>query len=318
MVDSAAMVNVRRVRGAGLSLFVTEYGERGRPTVVLVHGFPDTSAVWGPVAERLASDLHVVAYDVRGAGRSEAPEGRDGYALPMLVDDLAAVLDRTSPDAPVHLVAHDWGSVQGWEAVTTGLATRIASFTSISGPPLDHAGLWAREHRSLRPADLRQAIGQALHSWYIAYFHLPRLPELMARNARATNLWSAALQRMEHAPTDRYWPAATFGADFAHGVELYRANVRSRLRHPVARHTDVPVQLLVPLRDRYVRPALLAGLETWTSLMWRRPVDAGHWVIRTNPDDVARWVREVVAYIEDGIEAADLRRWRVGLTRPAA
>ena len=312
------MVNVRRLRGAGLSLFVTEYGERGRPTVVLVHGFPDTSAVWGPVADRLASDLHVVAYDVRGAGRSEAPQGRDGYALPMLVDDLAAVLDRTSPDAPVHLVAHDWGSVQGWEAVTTGLATRIASFTSISGPPLDHAGLWARERRTLRPADLRQAIGQALHSWYIAYFHLPWLPELTARSARAAHLWSAALHRVEHAPTDRYWPAATFGADFAHGLELYRANVRSRLRHPVVRHTDVPVQLLVPLRDRYVRPALLAGLESWTSLMWRRPVDAGHWVIRTNPDDVARWVREVVAYVEEGSETADLRRWRVVLTRPAA
>ena len=313
------MVIERRVRGAGLSLFVTEYGERGRPTVVLLHGFPDTSAVWGPVADRLASDLHVVAYDVRGAGRSDAPGGRDGYALPMLVDDLDAVLDQTSPDAPVHLVAHDWGSVQGWEAVTTkGLATRIASFTSVSGPPLDHAGLWAREHRSLRPVDVRQTIGQALHSWYIVYFHLPRLPELMARSARAADLWSAALHLMEHTPTDEHWPAATFGADFAHGVELYRANVCSRLRHPVARRTDVPVQLLVPLRDRYVSPALLSGLETWTSLMWRRPVGAGHWVIRTNPDDVARWVREVVAYVEDGTETPDLRRWRVELTRPAA
>jgi len=312
------MVIERRVRGAGLSLFVTEYGERGRPTVVLVHGFPDTSAVWGPVADRLGSDLHVVAYDVRGAGRSDAPAAREGYALPVLVDDLEAVVDQTSPDAPVHLVAHDWGSVQGWEAVTTGLATRIASFTSVSGPPLDHAGLWARERHSLRPADLRQTIGQALHSWYIAYFHLPLLPELMARSPRAAALWSAALHRVEHAPTDGLWPAATFGADFAHGVELYRANVRSRLRHPVARHTDVPVQLLVPLRDRYVRPALLSGLETWTSLMWRRPVEAGHWVIRTNPDDVARSVREVVAYVEDGTESADLRRWRVELTRPAA
>ena len=113
------MVIERRVRGAGLSLFVTEYGERGRPTVVLVHGFPDTSAVWEPVADRLASDLHVVAYDVRGAGRSDATRERDGYALATLVDDLDAVLDQTSPDAPVHLVAHDWGSVQGWEAVTT-------------------------------------------------------------------------------------------------------------------------------------------------------------------------------------------------------
>jgi len=313
------MVIQREVRGAGLSLFVTEFGERGRPTVVLVHGFPDTSTVWGPVANRLAPDLHVVAYDVRGAGRSDAPADRKGYALPVLVDDLEAVLDETSPDAPVHLVAHDWGSVQGWEAVTTkGLANRFASFTSISGPPLEHAGLWARRHRTLRPADLRQALEQALHSWYIAYFHLPLLPELMVRFGRATDLWAAALHRVEGAPTDGHWPALTFGADFSHGVELYRANVRDRLRHPVARQTDVPVQLVVPLRDRYVRPALLDGLEEWTSLMWRRPVDAGHWVIRTHPLEIAEWVREVVAYAEDGIESADLRRHRVQLTQPAA
>ena len=313
------MVSQRQVRAAGLSLSVTEYGERGRPTVVLVHGFPDTSSVWVPLAHRLSSELHVVAYDVRGAGHSGAPPSRGGYSLPRLVDDLEAVLDRTSPDAPVHLVAHDWGSVQGWEAVTTtGLANRFASFTSISGPPLEHVALWARAHRSLRPADLRETVGQALHSWYIAYFQLPWLPELMTRCFRATDLWAAALHRVEQAPTDGDWPAVTFGTDFAHGVDLYRANVHSRLRHPVARHTDVPVQLVVPLHDHYVRPALLDGLEAWASVMWRRPVDAGHWVMRTHPDQLAEWVWEVVAYSEEGNESADLRQYRVPLTPPSA
>ncbi len=312
------MVIQARVRGAGLSLSVTEYGERGRPTVVLVHGFPDASTVWGPLAERLASDLHVVSYDVRGAGRSDTPTGTAGYALPVLVEDLAAVVDHTSPDAPVHLVAHDWGSIQGWEAVTTsGLAERFASFTSMSGPPLDHAALWLRRHRSLHPGDLRPVLSQALHSWYIAYFRLPLLPELMTRSRRATSLWAAALHRLEHAQTDEHWPAPTFGADFSHGLELYRANVEGRLRRPVARRTDVPVQLVVPVHDRYVTPALLDGLEDWTSLMWRRPVDAGHWVIRSNPDGVAAWVREVVAFVEDGVESDGLLRCRVATTRHA-
>ena len=52
--------------------------------------------------------------------------------------------------------------------------------------------------------------------------------------------------------------------------------------------------------------------------MWRRPVDAGHWVIRTHPDQVADWVREVVAYSEEGNESADLRQYRVPLTPPGA
>jgi pimeloyl-ACP methyl ester carboxylesterase len=289
---------------------VTERGTGAGPTVVLVHGFPDTSAVWNPVADRLASDHHVVSYDVRGAGNSEDPGSRAGYGLPFLVDDLVAVLEHTSPDSPVHLVAHDWGSIQGWEAVTTkGVAHRFASYTSISGPPLDHVGLWTRRHRSLRRADLGPVLRQGFHSWYIAFFHLPLLAPLMTRPRWANQLWAAALHR-EGVPTDDQWPAPAFGPDFAHGVELYRANVRDRMRHPRAGHTDVPVQLIVPACDRYVSPPLLEGLEEWASLMWRRPVDGGHWIIRTRPDDVACWVREVVDAVGSGTEPERLRSLR--------
>src|SRR6185312_3173505 len=139
-----------------------------------------------------------------------------------------------------------------------------------------------------------------LHSWYIAFFQLPRIPELMARSNRATRLWARALHRIEHAATDRRWPAPTFSADFIHGVELYRANVRSRMLRPEARHTDVPVQLVIPLRDRYVTPALLDGLEHWTAELRRYPVDAGHWVIRTNPDLIATAIGEFVADVDQG------------------
>ena len=95
--------------------------------------------------------------------------------------------------------------------------------------------------------------------------------------------------------------------DFSHGVELYRANVYRRMRRPAAGRTEVPVQLIVPMHDRYVTPALLDGLEAWTSLMWRRPVDAGHWVIRTNPTESPRGYAEVVSFVEDGVESDALR-----------
>ena len=301
-----------RVRGAGLSLSMTERGERGRPTVVCIHGFPDTRTVWDLVAEDLAEDLHVVAYDVRGAGASDAPATTAGYALPYLVEDLLAVADDTSPDAPVHLVGHDWGSVQGWEAVTQGrVATRFASFTSISGLPLDHAGLWARRHRSCRPSALRAALRQAFRSLYVAYFHLPVVPELLVRPEAVQRLWAGALHRIEHARTDAGWPAASFGQDFAHGLGLYRANVRGRLRHPQPGRTEVPVQLVVPSSDRYVTSALLDGLEEWTTDLWRRSVEGGHWVIRSDPAAIANAVRELVAYVEEGTETDVLRRARV-------
>jgi pimeloyl-ACP methyl ester carboxylesterase len=229
----------------------------------------------------------------------------------MLVEDLAAVITEVSPDSPVHLVGHDWGSIQGWEAVTSELlAGRIASFTSISGPPLEHAALWARRHRTRRLSDLRLAIRQAAHSWYIALFHLPLLPELVTAGVRVRHAASEALRRRGRS-SDEPQHRSTLGEDFAHGLELYRANVRQRLRHPTMRYTDTPVQLVVPMADRYVTPPLLDGLENWSSLVWRRESDAGHWIIRTHPDQVAKWVHEVIAFVEEGSEADDLSRSRI-------
>ncbi len=122
-------------------LAVESRGVADAPTVVLVHGFPDSSRVWDEVAERLASTFHVVTYDVRGAGRSTAPRHRSGYRLERLADDLVAVADAVSPDAPVHVVGHDWGAIQAFEAATSPAhAPRLASFTCVSGASFDHVG----------------------------------------------------------------------------------------------------------------------------------------------------------------------------------
>jgi len=103
----------RTVAGlGGLSLAGQERGRAGAPTVILVHGYPDNHHLWDLVAEHLEADHHVVTYDVRGAGESGVPNGRSGYRMEALVADLVAVADAVSPDRPVHLVAHDWGSIQ--------------------------------------------------------------------------------------------------------------------------------------------------------------------------------------------------------------
>ena len=54
------------------------------------------------------------------------------------------------------------------------------------------------------------------------------------------------------------------------------------------------------MKDRYVTPALLDGLEEWAITVWRRPVAAGHWVIRVQPALIARWVGEVIDFVETG------------------
>jgi NAD(P)-dependent dehydrogenase (short-subunit alcohol dehydrogenase family)/pimeloyl-ACP methyl ester carboxylesterase len=286
----------RRVRSGGVELCVAELGDPDRPTVVLVHGYPDSKEVWSEVAARLAGPhrFHVVLYDVRGHGGSTAPRPlRGGFTLERLTDDFLAVADAVSPGRPVHLVGHDWGSVQGWEFVTVRrTAGRIASFTSISGPSLDHFGHWIKG-RLRRPTPRRagQLLGQGAKSWYVYLLHTPALPELAWRGPLG-RAWPGILRRAEKVPTDGY-PTASLPRDAAHGAWLYRDNVRPRLRRPRPdAYAHAPVQLVTPLGDAFLSERLYDDLEEWVPRLVRRALPAKHWVPRTRPGRVADWIAE--------------------------
>ncbi|RMI91223.1 short chain dehydrogenase [Streptomyces sp. ZS0098] len=292
----------RWVRTGGVELCVAELGDPERPAVVLVHGYPDSKEVWSRVAPRLAERFHVVAYDVRGHGGSTAPRPlRGGFTLEKLTDDFLAVAEAVSPHRPVHLVGHDWGSVQGWEFVTAPRAReRILSFTSVSGPSLDHFGHWIKSRVS-RPTPRRAGhlLGQGVRSWYVYALHTPVLPELVWRGPLG-RYWPRLLERMERAPGDDY-PTASLPSDAAHGAWLYRDNVRSRLGDPRPdAYAHVPVQLVTPLGDRFLSPRLHDGLEQWAPRLTRRTLSSGHWVPRSRPDQLATWIADFVTSVEDG------------------
>ncbi len=291
----------RWVRTGGVELCVVELGERDRPTVLLVHGYPDSKEVWTEVAERLATRFHVVLYDVRGHGRSTAPQPlRGGFTLEKLTDDFLAVADAVSPDRPVHLVGHDWGSVQGWEFATVGRTEgRIASFTSMSGPSLDHFGHWIRK-RMARPTPraAAQLLGQGAKSWYVYMLHTPVLPELAWRGPLGKR-WPKMLQRVEKVPAGSY-PTASLPSDAANGAWLYRDNVRPRLRRPRSdAYAHVPVQLITPTGDAFLSERLYDGLERWAPDLLRRTLPAKHWIPRTRPDQLASWITEFVTAREE-------------------
>ncbi|MFE6664035.1 SDR family oxidoreductase [Streptomyces sp. NPDC057697] len=287
----------RRVSTGGIELCVVELGERERPTVVLVHGYPDSKEVWTDVARQLADRWHVVLYDVRGHGRSTAPKPlRGGFTLEKLTDDFLAVADAVSPDRPVHLVGHDWGSVQAWEFVTVKRTEgRIASFTSMSGPSLDHFGHWIKQRMS-RPTPRRvgQLLGQGAKSWYVYMLHTPVLPELAWRGPLGKR-WPGMLQRMEKVPAGDY-PTPSLPTDAAHGAWLYRDNVRARLSRPrTDAYAHVPVQLITPTGDIFLSEKLYDQLDLWAPQLVRRSLDGKHWVPRTRPDQLAAWIGEFVA-----------------------
>lgn len=284
--------------------------DNGKPTLLMVHGYPDNHETWLPLIRQLAGRYRIVAYDVRGAGASDKPRWSRDYHLQRLSEDLQAVIRATSPDRPVHLLAHDWGSIQTWESVTDPQCRPlIASYTSISGPCLDHVGFWMREHlRQRSPKALKAVFGQLLHSWYIAFFHTPVVPEL---------LWSAGLARLwpqflKHAEGVRHPQVnPTQASDGRQGVKLYRGNFIRSLFRPRKRHTEVPVQLIVPTRDRYVGAQLFQHLSLWAPRLWRREASVGHWQLLAEPEQLAGWLGEFIDAQETGESPPALQRAQV-------
>lgn len=283
-------------QGSPVELAVFESGRRGAPCVVLVHGWPDTHRLWDGVAALLSEGLHVVSYDVRGHGESSRVPAVEDLELGALARDLFAVIDAVSPDAPVHLVGHDWGSVQAWEAVCEpGASERIASFTSISGPNLDHLALWVRDrfaHPS--PRNVVQPLAQGASSLYTAVFMTPVGPWLFSRIASPAR-WSRFLRLVDEVPQDPTRFAPTFREDIVNGLRIYRANIPRLLRHPRERRTSVPVLQLVPTRDIAVRAASFADTPLWAEDVRRVEVPRGHWVPLSAPEVVAAEVSAFIA-----------------------
>lgn len=269
-----------------MRLAVYEGGVLGGPTVVLVHGYPDNASVWDGVVALLEERFHVVRYDVRGCGESGEPSsGRDGYRISVLVDDLVEVV-RAVSSGPVHLVAHDWGSIQAWTAVA-GHQELFSSYTSISGPDLDHIRAWMRRGR------VRDVIRQVAHSWYIGLFQVPVVPELV---------WRLPLLRRRFQARYR---------DARNGLQLYRANMFGGGRTE-ARRVSVPVQQLALTRDPYVTPAILTAADPWCEHLWRRPVGAEHWAVRRRPATIARLVCEFIDHLGGTAAPRELERAKVG------
>lgn len=279
---------LQMVASSGVHLSVRISGLTSGSTIILVHGFPDNQQTWDKVVPLLEPHFRVVTYDVRGAGGSTSPTGRNGYRVDRLVDDLVAVIARVRPDGgPVHLVGHDWGSVQLWAAVMSEgsdarLTGRIASFTSISGPGLDLFGHFVKSSlRHRRFAALTRQLG---HSWYILMFQLPFLPELAFR--RFGHRIRRTLIRSQRLGGDTHWGSG-FNADGANGVNLYRQNGLAFKKAVTA----VPIQLIVPTKDAFLSPELYADLAAFAPDLERADIAAGHWVIRTHPDVIAAKIR---------------------------
>lgn len=264
---------VFRARVAGL--------DSDGPGLVLLHGYPATSAMWEPlIAPAAAGGYRVVAFDQRGYSPAARPEGVESYRIDRMVEDAVAVADAAGFE-DFHLVGHDWGCVVGWIAAVRH-PERIRSWTGLSIP---------------HPGPMIQQLQGGLPT-YIRVFNTPWLPELLF-SFNDFALLRRGLPENE-AQRDEYVSMLREPGALTATLNWYRA-IPSSLAGFTGESFEVqpPTLFVWGSREGWVNPD---RLERQRALV-RGPyheleVDAGHWVMEEQ-------TRTVVERTLDHLASAD-------------
>lgn len=165
---------------AGKRFAYLEWGPADGTPVLCLHGFPDVPRTYDALAQGLvAAGYRVVAPWMRGY----APSTLAGpFSIEQLAQDVVAFADRVSPDAPLRIIGHDWGAAATYAALQLAPSRFIHAVTLAVPHPMAFATMLATD-----PGQLRR-------SWYMGFFHLPKVPEkALARGhyAFVHQLWKA-------------------------------------------------------------------------------------------------------------------------------
>jgi pimeloyl-ACP methyl ester carboxylesterase len=195
---------MRQVAGDGVDLAVFDEGE-GRG-VLLLHGFPDTHAVWRHQVPALTgAGLRVIAPDLRGRGESGRPVAVADYEIRHSVADMVCVLDELGVER-AHVVGHDFGAAVAWMLAT------------LHPDRVDHLAVMSVGHPATAQ---RWTIEQREKAWYTLLFQFEDVAErlLMRDDWRLFREWLR-----DEGDVEQY--VADLGRDGAltAGLRWYRAN----------------------------------------------------------------------------------------------
>ena len=154
----------------GNEFFVRLWGDASKPPLMLLHGFPEYSGAWEELAAYLCDDFYCIAPDLRGFGQSYKPEGVENYRMSLVVQDVIGLIAHYSPNAPINLLAHDWGAAAAY-VVAASAPQMIGKLIILNGV-----------HPIPFQAELAKGEGQAQASQYMNWLRREDSAEQLAAN----------------------------------------------------------------------------------------------------------------------------------------
>ncbi|HEY4117944.1 MAG TPA: alpha/beta fold hydrolase [Byssovorax sp.] len=265
--------SARRVDVGEVELSVTTGGDG--PLVVLLHGFPECSYTWRHVLPRLVdAGFSVAAPDLRGYRASDRPQELGAYAIDKLVGDVAGLAKALGSER-IHLVGHDWGGTLAF-AVAERHPELVDKLCVIDGahPELYRTGMW---HGA-----------QLLRSWYVFFFQLPALPELLVRSRFYLErvMRGAAPAAFPDDAMQLYVDAMQGPGAATAGIDYYRAASKIGLSAPGI--IQATTHVLWGDHDEALSQELLTGLDRYApGVTVKHFPGASHWLQEEHPDDVS-------------------------------
>jgi pimeloyl-ACP methyl ester carboxylesterase len=289
---SLARMSERAVSTNGIELNVVDEGEG--PLVVLCHGFPELAFSWRhQVPALVRAGYRVLAPDMRGFGRSSAPQEIEAYDIVTLCADMCGLLDAVDAQSAI-FVGHDWGANVTWQLAVLH-PERVRAVAGLSVPFVPRA-----------PAPpipiMRRHLGE---DFYIVWFQRPGVADAalagdVRRTLTTSRQWTARWAEEDGARRD---PPSWLSEDelavyvdafertgFTGGLNWYRNIDRNweltadvaerRVQQPALFLTGEldPVRRFMPAEAMHGRVTDLRGEIVLAG--------AGHWVQQQDPDAV--------------------------------
>lgn len=254
-----------------LAFAVQDEGEG--PAVLLLHGFPDSHALWrNQVPALVDAGYRVIVPDLRGFGESSKPEGVDKYGILDIAGDVVGILDALDVQR-AHVVGHDWGAVVAW-AIAAFIPDRV-----------DHLAALSVGHPSAFGAG---GFDQRQKSWYMLLFQFEDIAEqwLSANDFANMRAWC------QHPDMDQIAVNLARPGALTAALNWYRANVHPRtwIAPPlVFPQVQAPTMGMWSSDDFALDERGMTGSQQFVDGEWRyeRIEGFGHWLQLEAPDHVS-------------------------------
>ena len=285
----------------GITLSCRTAGEKGRPVLMFLHGFPEAAFAWDELLAHFAQPdnggYRCIAPNLRGFERSSAPTDVSAYRAKFLVQDIAALIALEGGHLAC-LVAHDWGGAVAWNLAASQPAL-MDQLVIINSP---HPSTFLRE--------LQHSPAQQATSAYMNFLCRPDAEKLLAEddyrrlwaffvNMGATtgpHAWLTESVRQQYRDV---WSLGLQG-----GCNYYRASplrpatpqdpAASAISFPKELFTvQLPTLVIWGMGDIALPPVLIEGLEDFVPQMQLEKVEgATHWIVHEQPALVIDHIRK--------------------------